>query len=282
MSKKKKKMQIRDFDIGNYIGEMTRRGLRRNGDNGIMMNSTTEGGMLVLPRQPYRMARGRILAVTQGSLEAEIDLLNITATAGQLIVMPPESVATIVDSSTDFTFCAAVFSQMPPQLQGAESFVLNESEVYEWTLRYMSLIFDAIGRKGTHPDAIQHLFDALVIDTFAHRSQGASGDEGGTLLSRFVRLVNREGGVKRTAAWYADRLCVTPGHLSAMVKRDSGQSPLDWINRALIREAKLQLRHTPYPIADIAERLGFATPSFFIHFFRQHTGITPLQYRKQG
>lgn len=57
---------------------------------------------------------------------------------------------------------------------------------------------------------------------------------------------------------------------------------LQWIDRALVREAKVLLHHTAMPVAEVAEKLGFATPSFFIRFFRQQTGHTPLQYRKQG
>ena len=49
-----------------------------------------------------------------------------------------------------------------------------------------------------------------------------------------------------------------------------------------VREAKVMLHHTQMPVAEVAETLGFATPSFFIRFFRQQTGQTPLQYRKQG
>jgi len=56
---------------------------------------------------------------------------------------------------------------------------------------------------------------------------------------------------------------------------------LQWIDRALVREAKVLLHHTQMPIAEIADALGFATPSFFVRFFRQQTGSTPLQFRKK-
>ena len=49
-----------------------------------------------------------------------------------------------------------------------------------------------------------------------------------------------------------------------------------------MREAKVLLHHTAMSVAEVSEKLGFATPSFFIRFFRQQTGQTPLQYRKQG
>ncbi|MBR6330217.1 MAG: helix-turn-helix transcriptional regulator [Bacteroidales bacterium] len=58
---------------------------------------------------------------------------------------------------------------------------------------------------------------------------------------------------------------------------------LRWRSRKrplLVREAKVLLHHTAMSVAEVAEKLGLATPSFFIRFFRQQTGQTPLQYRK--
>jgi AraC-like DNA-binding protein len=57
---------------------------------------------------------------------------------------------------------------------------------------------------------------------------------------------------------------------------------LQWIDRSLVREAKVLLHHTQMPIAEVADILGFATPSFFVRFFRQQTGSTPLQFRKKN
>jgi len=86
---------------------------------------------------------------------------------------------------------------------------------------------------------------------------------------------------KHPIDFYARRLCVSPNYMSALVKCESGLTVLQWIDRALVREAKVLLHHTQMPVAEVAEKLGFATSSFFIRFFRQQTGQTPLQYRKQ-
>jgi AraC-like DNA-binding protein len=101
-------------------------------------------------------------------------------------------------------------------------------------------------------------------------------------MHRFLQLLSQEGRVKHPIDFYADRLCVSAGYVSTMVKRHSGMTALQWIDRALVREAKVLLHHTQMPVAEVAETLGFATPSFFIRFFRQQTGTTPLQYRKQA
>ncbi len=47
-----------------------------------------------------------------------------------------------------------------------------------------------------------------------------------------------------------------------------------------MEEAKRLLVYTDFPIADIAFELCFSTVSYFIRSFRQHTGETPLLYRK--
>ena len=42
------------------------------------------------------------------------------------------------------------------------------------------------------------------------------------------------------------------------------------------------LRETTLSIADIGEKLGWNDPSNFTKFFRHMSGITPMQYRKNG
>jgi len=49
----------------------------------------------------------------------------------------------------------------------------------------------------------------------------------------------------------------------------------------VIDEAKRLLAYTDAPISDIAFELHFSTVSYFIRRFRQHTGETPLLYRKK-
>jgi AraC-like DNA-binding protein len=79
---------------------------------------------------------------------------------------------------------------------------------------------------------------------------------------------------------YAKKLCITAKHLSAVVKNVSGQSPTDIINSYVILDAKISLTTTDMTIQEISARLHFPNQSFFGRYFKQHTGLSPRQYRK--
>lgn len=101
------------------------------------------------------------------------------------------------------------------------------------------------------------------------------------LLKKFIQLVNSYYIEKRTIEEYATLLHVTPNHLSQSVKAASGRNALSYITGRLIAEARSLIRHTDFDIAEIAYQLNFSDPANFGKFFRKHTGLTPLQYRRQ-
>lgn len=86
---------------------------------------------------------------------------------------------------------------------------------------------------------------------------------------------------QRRVSFYADKLCVTPKNLAKVVKGVTGHSVQEWINEVVVIEAKRCLKTSDMSVFQISERLHFMTPSSFVRFFRQHTGFTPLEYRKK-
>lgn len=65
------------------------------------------------------------------------------------------------------------------------------------------------------------------------------------------------------------------------IKSVTGYSIQKWINEVIIIEAKRYIKTTTYTIQQISEELNFHTSSLFVRFFKQHTGYTPLEYRKR-
>lgn len=77
-------------------------------------------------------------------------------------------------------------------------------------------------------------------------------------------------------------LCgVTYHHFSTAFRKALGRTFSRYLSEVRIRESKKLLATTNHSIEQIAEEVGFSTASHFIYSFRSHTGITPLQYRKQ-
>jgi AraC-like DNA-binding protein len=84
---------------------------------------------------------------------------------------------------------------------------------------------------------------------------------------------------RRSVSEYAEHLCVHPTHLNDTLKELTGKTASEHIRERLLMEAKLLLKHTALPIADIAFRLDFSEPAHFSHFFRKSTEYTPIQFR---
>lgn len=110
-------------------------------------------------------------------------------------------------------------------------------------------------------------------------SQGFSSPQE-ILYQKYVQLINNYYIEKRTVEEYADLMNITAKHLSQTVKQASGKNALAFINERIIAEAKTLIRFTPLDIAEIAYQLNFTDPANFGKFFKKHTGITPLEFRK--
>jgi len=282
MMRYNKYMEIRKLDAKVAINDLVRKGYRYTGDYGIILDASSLNADFFLFGQPYRALDGRIILVQHGTMDIEIDLVRLVLHEGDIAVILPETMMLFESASSDCIISAVVFRKIP-QIQGSvESFVLSSDSVaFARANQYLAMIFDQFDRNPVVTDIIVHFFDALILDMFSLRQEEPLS-RGGAFMHRFLHLLSQEGRVKHPIDFYADRLCVSTNYMSALVKRESGLTVLQWIDRALLREAKVLLHHTQMPVAEVAETLGFATPSFFIRFFRQQTGQTPLQYRKQG
>lgn len=85
---------------------------------------------------------------------------------------------------------------------------------------------------------------------------------------------------ERSVRFYADQLCLTPKHLSGVVKEVSGKTVGEWIDELVILEAKALLNSSSMNIQEISDRLNFANQSFFGKYFKHYTGMSPKEYRK--
>ena len=100
-------------------------------------------------------------------------------------------------------------------------------------------------------------------------------------IGAFISLVDKHFKTIHNTAFYADKLCITPNYLNEIVRKATGISAKAYIQNRIIREAKKQLTYTNLPVSEISDDLAFDSVSYFIRFFRNHTGLKPLQYRKE-
>jgi len=100
------------------------------------------------------------------------------------------------------------------------------------------------------------------------------------LLVSFKKLLYNEYRSERSVKFYADKLNITPKHLSDLLKKQTGKTAGDWIDEAIVLEAKVLLQNKALSVSEISDALNFSDQSVFGKFFKTHTTLTPLQYRK--
>ncbi|WP_175629601.1 helix-turn-helix domain-containing protein [Bacteroides acidifaciens] len=100
------------------------------------------------------------------------------------------------------------------------------------------------------------------------------------IFERFYESLVESYQSERSVQFYADQLCLTPKHLSGVVKEVSGKTVGEWIDEFVILEAKALLNSSSMNIQEIADRLNFANQSFFGKYFKHYTGMSPKEYRK--
>jgi len=83
-----------------------------------------------------------------------------------------------------------------------------------------------------------------------------------------------------TVQYISEKLNVSPGYLSNLLKVLTGQSTQQHIHNKLIEKAKEKLSATNLSVSEIAYELGFEHSQSFSKLFKGKTSQTPLEFRR--
>lgn len=100
--------------------------------------------------------------------------------------------------------------------------------------------------------------------------------------------------IQRAQQWLSDHFSVA-NPVEEMIKRSSlaertfkrrfasatGFTPIAYVQRLRIEDAKRRLERTHAPIDEISWRVGYEDPAFFRRLFKRTTGLAPGAYRKR-
>lgn len=152
------------------------------------------------------------------------------------------------------------------------------------------------------PEQVFRRMDALV--QLAEQSRSASFWDQQYLFLELIRMLDEQtmnGGLPRvraiaeavegyihshyrqplTYAAMAQDLHYHYNYLTRCMKEIHGMTPMEYLLRHRLEQARLLLLKTDWPIARIAEASGFESVSYFCRRFAERWRRTPLQYRKQ-
>jgi len=99
----------------------------------------------------------------------------------------------------------------------------------------------------------------------------------------YIRLrheVERNFRQVHTVAEYSQRLGIGPKLLNELCRNYTGNTALEFIHARLVIEAKRLLKYSSKPIKQIAYDLHFTDAAHFTNFFKQKTGMTPVEFKE--
>lgn len=145
-----------------------------------------------------------------------------------------------------------------------------------------------------YPHIVRSLFGTMLLEIMAitHANKEQVNKIGGQkddvhafhrrqLADRFMQLVEQSDGRIRKVDDFANQLNVTPKYLSTLLKDTLNYRPSEVIKIYTMKAIQHRLRFTDMTMQEIANDLDFANASFFGKYFKEHTGMTPLEYRKK-
>lgn len=155
--------------------------------------------------------------------------------------------------------------------------------------RDLQNIRERIGDSGHnfYNEMIGSLLQTMMYDLFHFHSRCNENvlttNRVGYITTRFFSLI--EAGrprIRREVSHYAAELKVTPKYLSDTIKRVSGLSVLDHINRAATNIIIAYLKDNTMSITQIADEMRFTSLSYFSRYCKKHIGMSPAAFRTAG
>ncbi len=252
--------------------------------------------------EPTMIKIGVVCLCLRGCGTFSINEQEYTICKGSLITLLPHSVIKTTHSSDDFLgYAIAVDTKAIMSVRAGDTVksfiqifanpVLKISDKQTSSVIELCEILRHKRNETNNPfnkEIAHHLLAVLCYEIHAlYQSQitnlkaPSHPSRQSSLCQQFLELVEHHATHHRDMGFYADKLCITPKYLSAVVRQSSGRSPIEWIDRTVMLHARTLLSSSDMTVQQIAAELNFPNPSFFGQYFKRHAGVTPKKYRTQ-
>lgn len=255
-----------------------------NDDLILILNGSVQRIPVFNKEEIYQMVEPRFILLLEGSAEVCINLQDYHIKKGNVMLIPADTIVEVDNISDDARVMAIVFRD---SVEMSDEVVYKTSPAeFDRLLRMYYLLWDVVHLSPYRRKTVQYLSKTIVADVqelnevVSQNVQNEGSTRTQELFLQFKRLIKQHCMQERSIPYYASQLHVTPHHLSATIKKASGQSVMYWINRATIQEAKLLLKTNGMMAYEIANRMNFPSASAFSKFFKRETGLTPRAYQE--
>lgn len=240
-----------------------------------------------------------VTLLENGSLVLDVDFQRIELSAPAFLLLSPNTLYKCEGNSPDCTgkviavspsfadniraYMQTLFTSFSRKTRTSLS--QTESDTFDG---YFNLIYQlsCLPKCAVHDvllkDVIQSLFNylSLVFDQGQEdwdRSGKHYRDE--EICHTFMLLVKQFANSEREVEAYAERMRISPKYLTAIVRRVTGWTAGEWIQREVVLQAKKLLSEGALTVQQVADRLHFRNQSHFGTYFKRVEGVSPRAWR---
>jgi signal transduction histidine kinase/DNA-binding LacI/PurR family transcriptional regulator/DNA-binding response OmpR family regulator len=123
-------------------------------------------------------------------------------------------------------------------------------------------------------------FETVARIEAALARQHLVGSASQQLVRRATRFIEANYAEAITRDDIADHVAMSPDYLTDCFHREMGITPITYVNRCRIREARRLLEATELPVTEVALRVGYSEVSHFTRNFHRQVGVSPRAYRR--
>ena len=238
----------------------------------------------------YQTANPEIILVMQGNADYNVNNLPYKLGKGNLFIVPIGTIFQVRFRSDDFKLKVIDYhlnqdNKMNYYALWLKRHHLTESDFFRVN-HYYELIHECYSSHMEMRESVVYIVLALLHDI--NRILAKDGNQTVTLKREeqvyvdFMKLLMEDYDMlPRAITYYSDKLNLNANLFGTIVKKVSGLSPLNWINRVTMDTARSMLINGSASMSDIARKVGFTEQASFTRFFKKEEGMNPLDYRKK-
>lgn len=261
-------------------------------------------------KYPAKMNGFFAMVCTKGSVTLSVHMKDFTLTENTIIVAPT-TVVTFKKSHNCELYIAAFNNDFASEMNinlklimpiisslHKQSIVhhINKPKVIDTLKRSFNALYtefaqsegDEVNGALFKEMAIRHMYASMIYRlcefiaaSHAIQTEIIPKDRSGDYFRQLITLLHEHYKTERSVEFYANKMNLTPKHLSRVVRNYSGKSVHQWIDEFVVLEIKNLLKYSDLSIQQISYELNFPNPSFMGQYFKRITGKTPGEYRKE-
>ena len=236
-----------------------------------------------------------ILLLKKGSGKHEIDFVSYSVCDNSVFIMYPGQVhhltlkagsaGYLLQFSADFYFPQNKTSHHLPGKVVNRSICQLDADRFKKLFTVLTYILQEYNhRQVGFEDVIKAELGIFFIELHRHDQKNNGPTETTSPYSKerleeFMRHLELNVTRVKRVSDYAAMLNLSSYQLNAVTKAASGRTCSELINEYIVLESKRQLLATSNQVKEIAYALGYEDVSYFIRFFKKHTGYSPETFR---